>query len=942
MKLFIGLAMLIVPCCVLAQKQFTIQGRVIDLTGTSLQNMTVSLYYEGATDTLRQLTNDKGSFNFKNIPASTFFLKVSGSGYEPYSKKISSLPGENNQVVLENITLANVAKLLPEVIVKSNTTIEIKEDTISYKADSFKTRPNDMAEDLLKKLPGVEVDREGNVTAHGKSITKVKVNGKDFFGTDIKAATREIPVELIDKVQVIDDYGDQAAFTGVKDAEPEKIINLQLKSDKVKGYSGNVSAGVGTEERYKVSGTLLYFNDDLQVSLLGNINNVNSSLFNFSAPGLGSGGRSGSGGGRSGSGGGGSGGGIVAGAQGLTQSGIGGTNGITDTKSGGFNYRDSWGKKITAYGNYVYTYKKTLTITNTTQQNFFSDNTNTITQNTLENSDGSNQRGNFNIEYKIDSNNYIKFNPQFSYRSTNTASLTTFNTITSDLGTTNEGNIDYTSDVRSPNISGSLLLNHKFAKRGRTLSVNITSGTFPTDQEDNDNNFTTYFFTDGSSVDSTQFQNTIQDNTNYNYGVKASYTEPVSIKNNIEFNYSFNRQFTGNDKQTFFVDPNSGAKTFDDTLSNIYENDYITNRFGLNFRTTEKKYNYTLGVAVQPATFKSNSFTSSKLSFTQHLLNWFPVARLAYNFSRTRSFDASYNGRTTQPSYSQLQPVADVSNPQFITVGNPELDPEFSNTLNIRYNNFDFMKGDVFLGNLSFTFTKDKIVTNTIDKGQGIQETRYLNSDGYYSANGFYVFSKPFQNRKYIVSLNGRVTYTKNISYLDSLKNTGKNWVLTQAAKLELNLADWLDFSANASYSLNSNRYTLEGLQNSTTNTYLFGGTARIFLPAGFVISYDIEKTINTGYSGGEDANPFLINGYIEKQFFKKKNGTIRLEAFDLLDQNTSVSRTVTASSITDTFNNRLGNYYMLTFSLRLSKFKGGKEPQPQRGIPERLRGDNM
>ncbi|MBK6828191.1 MAG: outer membrane beta-barrel protein [Chitinophagaceae bacterium] len=314
------------------------------------------------------------------------------------------------------------------------------------------------------------------------------------------------------------------------------------------------------------------------------------------------------------------------------------------------------------------------------------------------------------------------------------------------------------------------------------------------------------------------------------------------------------------------------------------------------------------------------------------MLNWFPVARFTYTFSRSRSFDINYSGNTKQPTYNQLQPVADVSNPQFVTVGNPELGPEFNNTLNIRYNNFDFMKGDVLFSNLSFTFTKDKIVNNTINKGRGVQETRYQNDDGYYNLNGFYTYSKPYKNKKFVVGLNGRIQFSNNISYLDSLLNVGKNWVITQGVKFDVNFK-WLELGVNASYSLNSTTWSLDGLQNTKTNSYILGSRARIYLPGKWVISYDAEKTINTGFDDNTGANPFLLSGHIEKQFGEKRNFTLRLSGFDLLKQNIGVSRTATANSITDTKTNRLGNYYMVTVSFRLSKFKG-KAPEMQQGPP--------
>jgi len=278
-----------------------------------------------------------------------------------------------------------------------------------------------------------------------------------------------------------------------------------------------------------------------------------------------------------------------------------------------------------------------------------------------------------------------------------------------------------------------------------------------------------------------------------------------------------------------------------------------------------------------------------------------------------------------------LQPVADVSNPQYITIGNPDLKPEFTNTFSMRYNNYDFISGNVFFGNLLFSFTKDKIVTNTTPIGFSSQETRYLNSDGFFTASGFYNISRPKQNRKYVFNLGGNLTYNNNVSYLKSEKNIGRNWVFAQRLAVDIKIKKWLETSGGVNYALNSTKYSISSsnLQNLNTNAWSLSHSSRFFLPADIIFSYDIDKTINSGYAGNVNANPLIINSTLEKQLFKKKNASIKLQAYDLLNENTSISRSVTAQSITDTRTNRLGRYLMLSFVLRLNKFSGQQPAMP-------------
>ncbi|RYF83102.1 MAG: hypothetical protein EOO03_15630, partial [Chitinophagaceae bacterium] len=393
-------------------------------------------------------------------------------------------------------------------------------------------------------------------------------------------------------------------------------------------------------------------------------------------------------------------------------------------------------------------------------------------------------------------------------------------------------------------------------------------------------------------------------------------------KQSLEFNYAYSRQLTGNDRENYIVDPATGTLTYVDSLSNIFDNTYITNRFGLNFRTNEKKFNYSIGLAVQPASIQTNSVTGKYL-FKQDIVNYFPLVRYAYNFSRSRSLSINYNGSTNQPSFTQLQPVTDFSNPQFITIGNPNLRPEFNNVLSVRYNNFDFVSGNVFFGNISASFTNDKIVSNVSNKGFGVQETRYLNSNGYYTVSGFYNFSKPFQNRKYVVSYGGNATFYNNVSFVNDLRNKGRNWIVGQRLSFDYKLKKWLETNIAANFSLNNSEYSLQQQLNTTTRAWVISHNSRIFLPKGLVFTYDVDKTINDGFANNVSVNPLIINANLEKQFFAKKNLSLKLQAMDMLNENTNISRSVTATGFTDSRTNRLGRYYMLSMIYRLNKFKG-------------------
>ena len=914
MKLFFTLsALMMLSFSSIAQDKISVRAAVKNADGNSLSNASVLLYYKGEKDTLKTVTNDKGIFSFKNVLPKKIGIIVSYVGYKNFINSYDYSKATGEQVIFD-VVMNPGDNLLQAVTLESNK-VQIKEDTVSYVVDSTMYRKNDNVEEVLKKLPGVQVDKEGTVTAQGKQVTKVKVNGKEFFGGDVTTATREINADMVDKIQIIDDYGDQSAFTGVKDGDPSKTLNIQLKKDKNKGYFGNVTAGAGTESRYVASLSVNKFNNNEQISLIGNLNNTNANSFNF-----------GSMGGAVGN--------MIGGV--VRSLGIGkgtgtipgfSSDGVSTTKSIGLNYRNDFGSKVSVYGSYSFARKFTTTLKNISQQNIFQNSSNTNIQNSNDYAINDNHRFSFNVEYKIDSFNYLKFTPSVSYNSSTVDDYADFLFLDSAGVKNNDGTTEQHSKSSSPNLNANLLYNHRFHKRGRSLSINATAGKSSSDGDNDYDNLNTIYFPNNTSVDINQYQHITQDNTNHNYGINGSYIEPLTKKRSLEFNYAYNRKFTGNDKETFNVDPLNGTKTYVESQSNIYENIYTTNKFGVNFRTNEKKYNYTVGMAVQPATIESNS-TTGKYSYTQHLLNYYPVIRFAYNFSRSRSFNINYNGNTSQPSYTQLQPVADSSNLQYVTVGNPNLKPEFTNTLSMRYNNFDFISGNVFFGNISFSFTKDKIVNNTLDKGFGRQEIHYLNSDGYYTAFAFYNFSKPIQNRKYVFNYGGNITYNNNVSYVDDVKNKGRNWVLGQRVGTDIKIKKWLETTVTANYSFNSSKYSQSKDLNSDASAWTLSNSSRLFFPHNWKFSYDIDKSINTGYASNVNSDPLIINATLEKALFKKQNASIKLQAFDLLNENTSVNRSVTGSAITDTRTNRLGRYVLLSFVFRLNKFNSQGQAQ--------------
>ena len=909
------------------------------------------------SDTTYTFTNEKGEFHFDLVPASNFSVIVTNSGYTPVAKFVP-VKQQEKTISIGTIILATRARLLDEITVVS-APIVIKEDTVEYRADAFKTKEGAVVEDLLKKLPGLQVDKDGNVKAQGKDVTRIKVNGKDFFGGDVKTATKELPANIVDKIQVIDDYGDQATVSGIKDGDPDKIINIELKKDKNKGFFGRATVGGGTEDRYQASFNGNYFNNNKQISLFANSNNTNASLFNFSGGGnrgmssMVSQGKSL----MSDMGGAGNMMGMMQSGD-ISQFGGGGSTGISSTNSFGTNFRDQWGKRISVYGSYSYSHRNTVKLQNTSTQSFYQSSSFINNQDANTVTIGDSHRGTFNLEYQVDSFNYLKVTPNISYSGSNGNNQTAFEYLQSGGTKTSDGSNKNISDSKSPNLSLNVLYNHRFRKRGRNFSASANIGNSQSNSAQDITNLSYQYLPPVIGPRNT-FQYIDQENNNHNYGVRFTYSEPINKYRSLDFSLSHNLSYTRNDKKTFNVDSLTQVKTMNSFLSNDYENNFYNNRMGVSLRTTMKKYNYTLGISAQPVNLQGKSLTKDSGYTPIKRLNIFPIARMTYNFSRSKAINLSYNGNATQPSFSQLQPVTDASNPQSIVTGNPDLKPAINHNINLSYNNFNFISGKVLFTNISFSTIKNQIINKSArlnNAGNSISIPENVN--GYYNALGFYTFSKPYKNRKYVLTFNGTVNFNHNVNLMDSItltgntikqnlnveKITGNNWILSQGFVFEFNYKEWLELGAGVNYSINDNKYNTSSaasantFKNTSSNAWTFSNNINIDVTKRLILKYDVDYTINNGLAAGVSQNPVLMNASLEQQLFKKKNGIIKFAAYDLFKQNTNISRSVNANSIIDTRTNRLTRYFLLTFTYRLQKFVG---QQAQGGMRPAMGGAN-
>ena len=917
-----------------------IKGIVLDSVNRQpLINATISLLNKADSSGAGFAVADKdGAFEIKNIAPGAYIFGVSFTSYKEVIKNIT-ISGSKYFFDLGTIPMASDTNMLDGVIVRA-APIVINKDTVEFRAAAFPTKPNATVEDLLKKLPGVEVDKDGNVSAQGEQITKIYVDGKEFFSNDPKLAIKNLTAELVESIQVFDDMSDQAKFTKIEDGTKQRTINIKLKKDRRKGYFGRANVGAGSSDRYSTNVSVNTFNNKRQLSFLGGLNNVNRLGFASNDIISTMGGMGGiSGGGRGGGGGGGGG---NKGGNGLS----GTPNGNTESWNVGVNFRDMISPKIEFSGNYFASNTNTIVRNNSYRQNLFTnDSVSFNTQESYSKNSSLNHNFNTRLEYKIDSMNSLLITPtlnlqhssSFSYDSVNTravGSVTNYKAI--------GGNSQRSNKRDGFNVGNNLLYRHRFFKPGRTFTIGWTTNIANSESEGLNESPYTFYNKDGSIR---RLQNRHQQNdqatNSFNNTISTSYTEMIGKNNILELNYAYSNNQNRSDRKTY--DYNPGTQKFDTInkpLTNYFENGFVSSRLGTNFRVKREKYDFQLGTAVQVASLDNMShraITDKDSMMKQSYINFFPSAGFNYNIAARKSLRFTYRGNTRAPSITQLQNVLDVSNQLNYRIGNPDLQQEFNNNFNFSYNTFNVVNFLYFNANVSATTTSHKIV-NAIDSfSNSVLLIKPINVDGAYNISFSGTLGIPLKKvtsgKRSPVNLNltSSLRYNRDLSVLYKQKNYNYNTVANQRVNFNYNIQDKLDLGASANFTYNEAKYTVNKQLSNKYFSHSYSLDITYTIIKRINISSDFDYFFNTGRSDGFNQSVPLWNSSAAMFLFKKKNAEVRFSVYDILNMNKSITRNIGDNYIEDNYTQVLRRFCMLSFMYNLNKF-GGKRPRGDDG----------
>ena len=902
------LMILFSPMAFAQQSGVNVTGSVVEQgSDTPIEQATVRLLNVKDSAMVRGVVSARnGSFTLKNVKKGSYLLHITFIGYDPLYQPLQ-ITGKKNPVNVGKLELSDGAIELGEaVVIGKAPEVTVRNDTVEYNADSYKVTEGSVLEDLLKKMPGVEVDSEGKITVNGKEVKKVMVDGKEFFSDDPKVASKNLPAKMIDKLQVLDKKSDMAQMTGFDDGEEETVINLTVKPGMKQGWFGNAYGGYGSKDRYEGNAMVNRFVNNDQITFMGGANNTNNMGFSDLASTMFSG--MGGGGGRRG--------------------GFGAGSGITSSGNAGLNFSKEFKPdKLTLGGNTRYSHSDNDARSKSDRQNILpGDSSSYDNSEAMSRTKSDNFGVDFRLEWKPDTMTQLIFRPSFSFSHSMNDNFSDATTLDNERDTVNTNKSSNYSESNGYNLNASIDFSRKLNNKGRVFSATLSGGNSDSYSDGMNRSDIVYFNQTDALKNSIIDQRSRYDNKGFNYRAYVSWVEPIGHNNFIQATYSISQRKQEALKNVYNQDADGIYNVLDSAYSQSYRNNFISQRASLSFKSQREKFNYTIGLNLDPSYSSSENFvgdtTLSKI--TRKVVNLSPMAQFNYMFDKRTNLRIMYNGRTSQPSMTQLQPVADISDPTNITIGNPDLNPRYTNNVFIRFQQFTPEKQRAFMIMANGSYIINDIVSYTsYNQETGVKTTTYKNVNGNYSGNVRMMLNTPLKNKKFSINSMTMASFANSNGYINEEKNTNRNLILSERGGIDFR-SSYLDLGVNGNIRYNATSNSLQKENNQNTFNYGAGGYTTIYLPLNFKIESDVNWSTNSGYGDGFKQNEVLWNASASKSFLKNNQGTLRFKIYDILQQRSNISRSVTASYIQDSEYNTLGSYFMVHFIYRFSIFKGG------------------
>jgi outer membrane receptor protein involved in Fe transport len=911
MKKIILILFVAVSSTAMAQK-FSIKGQLLDSLNNPMPSATILILNPKDSSLVNFGVGDaQGNFEIRNIARSEHLFKITFLGYRSYWQKIT--PPETGAIVeLGKINMEAASSQLEAIeIAADRAPVTVKRDTIEFNAASFKTKQNAVVEDLLKKLPGVEVDNDGNITAQGEQVRNVTVDGKKFFGSDPKLATKNLPADAIDKVQVFDKKSDQTAFSGIDDGQREKTINLELKEEKRNGAFGTLMGGAGTDDRFQGRVNLNRFSKGNQLSFLGMGNNVNDQGFSMDEYMNFTGGSQ-----------------RMMGGGGAVRMEFGGdnsngvplnfgnrANGIMTNYAGGLNLNNQFSKKTELNGSYFYNYLDHDKDQSTFRQNFLPDNQSfTFNENSRQQNSNANHRMNLTLDHKLDSLNSLKLTTNVTYNETDSEVISTSENLNPDQSVQSESSRLSLSSGINQSLSSTLLWRHKFAKKGRTFSTNLLFNASQNDREGLLDAVNDFYGNNSRQVINKQSN---EQSTDYqSYGGTLSYTEPLGKRKYLEANYSFRQNLNQVDRLVYDISSDQPELLSD--LSSQYSSDYQYHRGGLNFRMNKSKYNLLIGGSVQ-RTYLQGFLKIQDVEIERSYQNLLPAVRFNYDFSTTKHLRFDYETSVQEPTIQQLQPVVDNSDPLNLYVGNPQLRPAYAQSWRLNFTTFDPTSFVSF-----FTFVDVDYTTNAITNAQQVsadfvRTTIPVNVDNNMSVRGNATVGFPIPKLKSRISVGGNYRNQKSINLLNEEASTINQQTAGGEIRYNFTYKEIFDLSLSADIDHQLTNYEFNQPDQAFINSTYTAESNLTFLK-NYQLSSNFEYLEYENENSNYKQTIPLLNLSVSRFILKNKTGEIKLAVNNLLDKALGVNQTASINYLERQVTNSLGRYFMLSFTYSLNK----------------------